>query len=173
MVLIPEGTEKLVYVINVIEADGRAEVLSKGVPLNNLNEKIGNRKIAELNLNFNIKQKSNFKKHFSIEANEPISLEQYNNKKANKFQGTFENVPYPDQLKETFDRVLDSQLTSAQSSSIDEYNGLFRKIGEGMLPFKTLINKETNFQGVLDGALSHYSDLRLQESPETRALGSF
>ncbi|WP_264723490.1 ankyrin repeat domain-containing protein [Wolbachia endosymbiont (group A) of Cheilosia soror] len=170
MVLIPEGTEKLVYVINVIEADGRAEVLSKGVPLNNLNEKIGNRKIAELNLNFNIKQKSNFKKHFSIEANEPISLEQYNNKKANKFQGTFENVPYPDQLKETFDRVLDSQLTSAQSSSIDEYNGLFRKIGEGMLPFKTLINKETNFQGVLDGALSHYSDLRLQESPETRAL---
>ncbi|MFT4327777.1 MAG: hypothetical protein AB3P07_04135 [Wolbachia pipientis] len=171
MVLIPKNDEKLVYVVNVIEADGRAEILKKGVPLDNLNQKIGNRKIAELNLNFNVKkQKSDFKKYFDIEANEYASLEQYNNKRTDKFQGAFENVPYPNELKETFDRALNSQLTSAQSSSIGEYNELFKKLGEAIFPFKSLVNGENDFQAVLDGAFNHYSDLRLQESPETTAL---
>ncbi|PRD22884.1 UNVERIFIED_CONTAM: Ankyrin-3 [Trichonephila clavipes] len=171
MVLIPKNDEKLVYVVNVVEADGRDEILRKGAPLDNLNQKIGNRKIAELNLNFNVKkQKSDFKEYFNIEANEYASLEQYNNKRTDKFQGTFENVPYPNELKETFDRALDSQLTSAQSSSIGEYNELFKKLGEAIFPFKSLVNGENDFQAVLDGAFNHYSDLRLQESPETRAL---
>jgi len=171
MVLIPENDEKLVYVVNVVEADGRDEILRKGVPLDNLNQKIGNRKIAELNLNFNVKkQKSDFKEYFNIEANKYDSIKQYNNKRTDKFQGIFKDIPYPNELKETFDRALNSQLTSAQSSSIDEYNKLFKKVGEAIFPFESLVNGENDFQGVLDGAFSHYSDLRLQESPETRAL---
>ncbi|WP_338477023.1 ankyrin repeat domain-containing protein [Wolbachia endosymbiont (group A) of Nomada hirtipes] len=47
---------------------------------------------------------------------------------------------------------------------------MFKKIGEGIWSFKTLINNEPHFQGILNGASSYYSDLKLQESPEARAL---
>ncbi len=174
MVFIPEeGSKKLTYVMNIVEADGRAEVVSKGIPLDKLKQEIGNRKIVELNLNFNIKkQKSDFKEYFSMEVGEPISLEQYSNKKTDKFKGNFENVPYPDELKRTFDEALGSQRssTSDQPLSIDRYNELLRAVGKGVLPLKPLIEKEAHFQAVLHGAFSHYSDIKLGESQENRAL---
>ncbi|WP_264723277.1 hypothetical protein [Wolbachia endosymbiont (group A) of Sphecodes monilicornis] len=47
---------------------------------------------------------------------------------------------------------------------------MFKKIGEGIWSFKALINNEPHLQGVLNGVSSYYSDLKLQESPEARAL---
>ncbi|WP_353287689.1 hypothetical protein [Wolbachia endosymbiont (group B) of Gerris lacustris] len=173
MVFIPENDKKSVYVMNIVEADGRAEVVSKGIPLDKLKQEIGNRKIVELNLNFNIKkQKSDFKEYFSMEVGEPISLEQYSNKKTDKFKGNFENVPYPDELKRTFDEALGSQRPSTpdQTLSIDKYNKLLKTIGKGTFPLKPLIEKEAHFQAVLHGAFSHYSDIKLGESQENRAL---
>ncbi|RZF42251.1 hypothetical protein LSTR_LSTR015206 [Laodelphax striatellus] len=174
MVFIPEeDSKKLTYVMNIVEADGRAEVVSKGIPLDKLKQEIGNRKIVELNLNFNIKkQKSDFKEYFSMEVGEPISLEQYSNKKTDKFKGNFENVPYPDELKRTFDEALGSQRpsTPGQTLSIDKYNELLKAIGKGTFPLKPLIEKEAHFQAVLHGAFSYYSDIKLGESQENRAL---
>ncbi len=172
MVFVPENDERLVYVMNIVEADGRAEVISKGIPLDKLKREIGNRKIVELNLNFNVKEKSNFKKYFSIEVKKPILLEQYNNEKTDKFKGNFEKVPYPIELKETFDAVLKSRLASLQdqSPSIGKYQELFGKLGEGVLPFKVLIEKEAHTQAVFHGAFTHYSDVKLGESQENRAL---
>ncbi len=72
---------------------------------------------------------------------------------------------YPNELKETFDKALD-----IQSLSIRGYSRLLEKIGEGIFPFKSIVNKEAHFQGILNGVFSYYSDLKLQESPETRAL---
>ncbi|WP_179947478.1 OTU domain-containing protein, partial [Wolbachia endosymbiont of Cylisticus convexus] len=164
MVLIPENTGKLVYVINIVEAN-RKDVLNKALPLDRLGREIGDREIVELGLNFDTRYKSKFERYLTVKANEPISLEQYNERGVDKFQGTFKNVPYPNELKETFDKALD-----AQSSSVNEYNRLLEKIGEGIFPFKTLVNKEAHFQGILHGVFSYYSDLKLQESPETRAL---
>ncbi|OJH31527.1 Phosphocholine transferase AnkX [Wolbachia endosymbiont of Armadillidium vulgare] len=164
MVLIPENTGKLVYVINIVEAN-RKDVLNKALPLDRLGREIGDREIVELNLNFDTRYKLKFERYLTVKANEPISLEQYNERGVDKFQGTFKNVPYPNELKETFDKALD-----AQSSSVNEYNRLLEKIGEGIFPFKTLVNKEAHFQGILNGVFSYYSDLKLQESPETRAL---
>ncbi|XGA08445.1 MAG: ankyrin repeat domain-containing protein [Wolbachia endosymbiont of Xenopsylla cheopis] len=166
MVLIPENTDKLVYVINIVEAN-RKDVLNrldKVLPLNRLDREIGNMEIAELNLNFDTRYKSNFERYLTIWAEKYNSLQEYNNG-ADRFQGTFKEVPYPNELKETFDKALD-----AQSSSINEYNRLLEKIGEGIFPFKALVNKEAHFQGILHGVFSYYSDLKLQESPETRAL---
>ncbi|MGL9717768.1 MAG: hypothetical protein ACR5K9_03610, partial [Wolbachia sp.] len=163
MVLIPKSTYKLVYIINIVEAN-RKNLLNKALPLDGLNEKIGNRKIVELNLNFDTKQKSNFEKYLTVQASAHTSLERYINKRPDKFQGIFENVPYPSELKETFDKALGFQL------SIDNYTRLLKKIGDGVFNFKTLIDKETHFQGVLHGAFSYYSDLKSQESPKTRAL---
>ncbi|WCR54506.1 MAG: hypothetical protein PG981_001528 [Wolbachia endosymbiont of Ctenocephalides orientis wCori] len=177
MVFIPEDDEKLVYVMNVIETDGRAEVLKKRIPLDDLNPAVGNRKIVELNLNFNTKEKKKkefeFEKYFSIEVNEAISLENYDKKKTDKFQGNFKKVPYPEGFKKTFDEALTSQLTSSQgqSLSIDNYKKLFGQIGEAMFPFKGLIEKEAHTQAVFHGAFSHYSDVKLGEpNKKNRAL---
>ncbi len=184
MVFIPEDDKKSVYVMNIVETNGRTEVLKKGIPLDQLKQKVGNRKIVELDLNFNINEKSNFKKYFSMEVSEPISLDQYNNKKTDKFKGSFENVPYPSELKETFDEVLKSQhidqsaseapdpekLKETLNKALDKYKELLAKVGEGVSPFKSLIEKEAHFQAVLHGLFSHYSDIKLGDSPENRAL---
>jgi hypothetical protein len=77
MVFIPENDQKLIYVVNIVETDERTKVLKKGIPLDPLKQKVGNRKIVD----FNINEKSNFKKYFSMEVSEPISLKQYNKKK--------------------------------------------------------------------------------------------
>ncbi|MDE5059353.1 hypothetical protein OZD65_00005, partial [Wolbachia endosymbiont of Drosophila burlai] len=50
------------------------------------------------------------------------------------------------------------------------YKELWGKVGEGVSPFKSLIEKEAHFQAVLHGLFSHYSDIKLGESPESRAL---
>ncbi|WP_341812958.1 ankyrin repeat domain-containing protein [Wolbachia endosymbiont (group A) of Cephus spinipes] len=166
MVLIPENIEKLVYVINIVEANRKdvLNMLNEVLPLDRLNREIGNREIVELNLNFDTRYKSDFKRYLTIWTEKYNSLQEYNNG-AERFQGTFKEVPYSSKLKETFDQALD-----AQSLSIDEYNKLLEKIGEGIFPFKSLVNKEAHFQGILNGVFSYYSDLKLQESPETRAL---
>ncbi|WP_341814104.1 ankyrin repeat domain-containing protein [Wolbachia endosymbiont (group A) of Nomada flava] len=166
MVLIPENIEKLVYVINIIEANRKdvLNMLNEVLPLERLNRKIGDREIVELNLNFDTRYKSDFKRYLTIWAEKYNSLQEYNNG-AERFQGAFKEVPYPNELKETFDQALDTQ-----SLSTNEYNKLLEKIGEGIFPFKSLVNKEAHFQGILNGVFSYYSDLKLQESPETRAL---
>ncbi|BET30838.1 MAG: ankyrin repeat domain-containing protein [Wolbachia endosymbiont of Ephestia elutella] len=166
MVLIPENTEKLVYVINIIEANRKdvLNMLNEVLPLDRLNREIGNREIVELNLNFDTRYKSDFRRYLTIWTEKYNSLQEYNNG-AERFQGTFKEVPYPNELKETFDKALD-----IQSLSIKGYSGLLEKIGEGIFPFKSLVNKEAHFQGILNGVFSYYSDLKLQESPETRAL---
>ncbi|WP_341821557.1 ankyrin repeat domain-containing protein [Wolbachia endosymbiont (group B) of Idaea biselata] len=166
MVLIPENTEKLVYVMNIVEAN-RKDVLNglnEVLPLDRLNREIGNREIIELSLNFDTRYKSDFKRYLTIWAEKYNSLQEYNNGD-NRFQGTFKEVTYPNELKETFDKALD-----IQSLSIRGYSRLLEKIGEGIFPFKSLVNKEAHFQGILNGVFSYYSDLKLQESPETRAL---
>nr|WP_253309125.1 ankyrin repeat domain-containing protein [Rickettsia endosymbiont of Ceutorhynchus assimilis] len=166
MVLIPENTEKLVYVINIVEAN-RKDVLNEldeVLPLDRLNREIGNREIVGLSLNFDTRYKSDFKRYLTVWTEKYDSLQEYNNG-AERFQGTFKEVPYPNELKETFDKALD-----IQSLSIGGYSRLLEKIGEGISPFKSLVNKEAHFQGILNGAFSYYSDLKLQESPETRAL---
>ncbi|NEV49282.1 hypothetical protein EUZ93_02045 [Wolbachia pipientis] len=165
MVLIPENTEKLVYVINIVEANRKdvLNMLNEVLPLERLNREIGNREIVELSLNFDTRYKSDFKRYLTVWTEKYNSLQEYNNG-AERFQGTFKEVPYPNELKETFDKALD-----IQSLSIRGYSRLLEKIGEGIFPFKSLVNKEAHFQGILNGVFSYYSDLKLQELPETRA----
>ncbi|MFP3030300.1 MAG: hypothetical protein ACEY3M_03770, partial [Wolbachia sp.] len=47
---------------------------------------------------------------------------------------------------------------------------LFGKLGEAVLPFKVLIEREAHTQAVFHGAFSHYSDIKLGELQESRAL---
>ncbi|WP_341821588.1 hypothetical protein [Wolbachia endosymbiont (group B) of Idaea biselata] len=173
MVFIPINVQKSVCVMNIVETDGRDNAMNKGIPLDQLQQEIGNRKIVELNLSFNIKKKSKFEEYFSVEVGESVSLEQYNRRETNKFEGNFKDIPYPKDFKKTFDEVLVSQLASLQdqSSSIGKYKKLFGKVGEAILPLKGLIEKEAHTQAVLHGAFDHYSDIKLGEpQQEDRAL---
>ncbi|OAB79342.1 hypothetical protein WSTR_05300 [Wolbachia endosymbiont of Laodelphax striatellus] len=172
MVFIPINVQKSVCVMNIVETDGRDNAMNKGIPLDQLQQEIGNRKIVELNLSFNIKKKSKFEEYFSVEVGESVSLEQYNRRETNKFEGNFKDIPYPTEFKETFDKVLESQLASSQdrSQSIGKYKESFEKLGEAMLPFKDLIEKEAHTQAVFHGVFSHYSDIKLGELQENRAL---
>ncbi|WP_341812410.1 hypothetical protein [Wolbachia endosymbiont (group A) of Conops quadrifasciatus] len=155
---------KEVFVFHIREG-GKGEFSEKKIPINL--PKVG--KITEVCISLQEERKSDF---FNVEkVNRYNSLDEYKQGKS-FFGGEWKNIPYPAELKETFDAVLESQLASGQdqSPSIGKYKELFGKLGEGMLPFKGLIEKEAHTQAVFHGAFSHYSDVKLGESKENRAL---
>lgn len=78
-------------------------------------------------------------------------------------------------MREAFDEAFKSQITPAAGKvlSVDKYDSLTKKVGEGMFSFKDFIGEEAHFQGVLHGAFSYYSDLKLKESPRALILTEF
>ncbi|WP_264707159.1 ankyrin repeat domain-containing protein [Wolbachia endosymbiont (group A) of Acrocera orbiculus] len=158
------GQDKEVFIFHIREG-GKGEFSKKKMPINL--PKVG--KITEVCISLQEERKSDF---FAIErVDRSNSIGEYKEGKES-FNGEWKNIPYPAGLKETFDAVLESQLASSQdqSQSIGKYKELFGKLGEAVLPFKGLIEKEAHTQAVFHGAFSHYSDIKLVESQENRAL---
>ncbi len=159
-----QGQDKEVFIFHIKEG-GKGEFSEKKIPINL--PAVG--KITEVCISLQEERKSDF---FDVEkVNRYNSLNEYKGEKES-FNGEWKNIPYPAELKETFDAVLESQLASSQdqSQSIGKYKELFGKLGEAMLPFKFLIEKEAHTQAVFHGAFSHYSDIKLGGSQENRAL---
>ncbi|QJT94922.1 ankyrin repeat domain-containing protein [Wolbachia endosymbiont of Diaphorina citri] len=159
-----QGQDKEVFIFHIKEG-GKGEFSEKKIPINL--PKVG--KITEVCISLQEERKSDF---FDVEkVNRYNSLNEYKGGKES-FNGEWKNIPYPAEFKETFDKVLESQLVSSQdrSQSIGKYEELFKKIGEAMLPFKNLVEKEAHTQAVFHGAFSHYSDIKLGELQENRAL---
>ena len=161
-----QGQDKEVFIFHIREG-GKGEFSEKKIPINL--PKTG--KITEVCISLQEKRKSDF---FNVEKIDRYnSLNEYKGGKES-FNGEWKNIPYPAKLKETFDKVLESQLASSQdqsqSQSISKYKELFGKLGEAVLPFKGLIEKEAHTQAVFHGVFSHYSDIKLGESLESRAL---
>ncbi|MFT4313550.1 MAG: ankyrin repeat domain-containing protein [Wolbachia pipientis] len=167
--LIKEGRSKEVFIFHIREG-GRGDRSSKKIPIpDDLSEQS---KITEVYVSLQEGKKSDF---FNIEeVNRYNSLNEYKEGKE-LFKGELKNVPYPNGLRGVFDEALKSQVTPAagQSLSVDKYNSLLKKVGEGMFSFRDFINEEAHFQGVLHGAFSYYSDLKLQESPKALILTEF
>ncbi|WP_265035252.1 MULTISPECIES: ankyrin repeat domain-containing protein [unclassified Wolbachia] len=159
-----QGQDKEVFIFHIREG-GKGEFSEKKIPINL--PKVG--KITEVCISLQEERKPDF---FDIKKIDRYnSLNEYKGGKES-FNGEWKNIPYPAELKEKFDAVLESQLASSQdrSQSIGKYKELFGKLGEAMLPFKFLIEKEAHTQAVFHGAFSHYSDIKLGESQENRAL---
>ncbi|MGL5029389.1 MAG: hypothetical protein ACRC6C_04840 [Wolbachia pipientis] len=159
-----QGQDKEVFIFHIREG-GKGEFSGKKIPINLPTVS----KITEVCISLQEERKSDF---FNVEKIDRYnSLNEYKGGKES-FNGEWKNIPYPAELKETFDAVLESQLVSSQdrSQSIGKYKELFGKLGEAMLPFKFLIEKEAHTQAVFHGAFSHYSDIKLGESQENRAL---
>ncbi len=159
-----QGQDKEVFIFHIREG-GKGEFSEKKIPINLTTVS----KITEVCISLQEERKSDF---FDVEkVNRYNSLNEYRQGKS-FFDGEWKNIPYPAGLKETFDEVLKSQLASSQdqSQSIGKYKELFGKLGETVLPFKVLIEKEAHTQAISHGAFSHYSDIKLGELQENRAL---
>ncbi|WMT84152.1 hypothetical protein NMD99_05890 [Wolbachia endosymbiont of Listronotus oregonensis] len=159
-----QGQNKEVFIFHIREG-GKGEFSEKKIPINLPTVS----KITEVCISLQEERKSDF---FDVEkVNRYNSLDKYRQGKS-FFGGEWKNIPYPAGLKETFDEVLKSQLASSQdqSQSIGKYKELFGKLGETVLPFKVLIEKEAHTQAISHGAFSHYSDIKLGELQENRAL---
>ncbi len=164
-----QGQDKEVFIFHIREG-GKGEFSGKKIPINLPTVS----KITEACISLQEERKSDF---FNVEKIDRYnSLNEYKQGKS-FFAGEWKNIPYPAELKETFDKTLESQHTPQSSSTAPDsdkafgnYKGLLEKIGEGILPLKPLIEKEAHFQAVLHGAFSHYSDIKLGESQENRAL---
>ncbi|CAN2144542.1 ankyrin repeat domain-containing protein, partial [Wolbachia pipientis] len=159
-----QGQDKEVFIFHIREG-GKGEFSEKKIPINL--PAVG--KITEVCISLQEERKSDF---FNAEkVNRYNSLNEYKQRKS-FFGGEWKNIPYPDELKEKFDAVLESQLVSSQdrSQSIGKYKELFGRLGEAVIPFKVLIEREAHTQAVFHGAFSHYSDIKLGESQENRAL---
>ncbi|MFP3021113.1 MAG: ankyrin repeat domain-containing protein [Wolbachia sp.] len=159
-----QGQNKEVFIFHIREG-GKGEFSEKKIPINLPTVS----KITEVCISLQEERRSDF---FDVEkVNRYNSLDKYRQGKS-FFGGEWKNIPYPAGLKETFDEVLKSQLASSQdqSQSIGKYKELFGKLGETVLPFKVLIEKEAHTQAISHGAFSHYSDIKLGELQENRAL---
>ena len=155
---------KEVFIFHIREG-GKGEFSEKKIPINLPRVS----KITEVCISLQEEGKSDF---FNVEkVNRYNSLNEYRGGKES-FNGEWKNIPYPAELKEKFDAVLESQLVSSQdrSQSIGKYKELFKKIGEAMLPFKNLVEKEAHTQAVFHGAFSHYSDIKLGASNKKKIL---
>ncbi len=167
--LIRGGRNEEVFIFHVREG-GRGDRSSKKILMpDSLTEQS---KITEVYISLSEQKKSDF---FNIEeVNRYDSLSEYKKRK-DFFKGKLKEVPYLNGLREAFDEAFKSQITPAAGKvlSVDKYDSLTRKVGEGMFSFKDFIGEEAHFQGVLHGAFSYYSDLKLKESPRALILTEF
>ncbi|WP_264336588.1 ankyrin repeat domain-containing protein [Wolbachia endosymbiont (group B) of Chorthippus brunneus] len=167
--LIRGGRNEEVFIFHVREG-GRGDRSSKKILMpDSLTEQS---KITEVYISLSEQKKSDF---FNIEeVNRYDSLSEYKKGK-DFFKGKLKEVPYLNGLREAFDEAFKSQITPAAGKvlSVDKYDSLTKKVGEGMFSFKDFIGEEAHFQGVLHGAFSYYSDLKLKESPRALILTEF
>ncbi|WP_353287673.1 hypothetical protein [Wolbachia endosymbiont (group B) of Gerris lacustris] len=160
--LVRGGRNEEVFIFHIREG-GRGDRSSKKILMpDRLTEQS---KITEVYISLSEQKKSDF---FNIEeVNRYDSLSEYKKGK-DFFKGKLKEVPYLNGLREAFDEAFKSQITPAVGKvlSVDKYDSLTKKVGEGMFSFKDFIGEEAHFQGVLHGAFSYYSDLKLKESPK-------
>ncbi|MFP3033366.1 MAG: hypothetical protein ACEY3M_20455, partial [Wolbachia sp.] len=101
-----QGQDKEVFIFHIKEG-GKGEFSEKKIPINL--PKVG--KITEVCISLQEERKSDF---FDVEkVNRYNSLNEYKQGKS-FFGGEWKNIPYPAELKGTFDVVLESQLVSSQ-----------------------------------------------------------
>lgn len=167
--LVRGGRNEEVFIFHIREG-GRGDRSSKKILMpDRLTEQS---KITEVYISLSEQKKSDF---FNIEeVNRYDSLSEYKKGK-DFFKGKLKEVPYLNGLREAFDEAFKSQITPAAGKvlSVDKYDSLTKKVGEGMFSFKDFIGEEAHFQGVLHGAFSYYSDLKLKESPKALILTEF
>lgn len=132
---------------------------------------IGNRKIVQLNIQINIdKYKESFAEYCNIKLLKIYdSISEYNQASI-QVQGKLHLIAedISDNLLKHLQQTISSQAGLVISES--HYKELIGKIGEVVYPVKSLIGRESEFQGLLEGIFKYYSDVKLSEGSERRKL---
>lgn len=118
-----------------------------------------------------------------IKVNSYNNLQGYNDKKAQNFQGEFSEV---DIDTEALNTVLSRAVAVMRQPNIQPddaryYIDLFKEISKHLFNFKESINSEDDFQAVLQGVFTHYSDAqfrvgnneRISVVPEMQSGGGY
>lgn len=168
ILLLSKDQDEPAIMLNIIDANREIEL--KNIPLDGA--LIGNRKVVKLNIKFNInKSNKSFKEYCDIELSQFYnSALEYNNANNIQAKGNLKKISFKTsiELSAQIKNAIDSQQGLIISES--KYKELFTKIGEVIYPVKSLINSESEFQGILEGIFKYYSDLKLSQQLDRREL---
>ncbi|WP_341752557.1 MULTISPECIES: hypothetical protein [unclassified Candidatus Tisiphia] len=151
---------------NIIKDNADEKILAtikdKKVNIENLVGENKNIKINEINLNLK-KEKAN-KGHFedwcrNVKVNSYDNLDAYNISKTEDFSGQFIRLDVDiNKLKSILADVVAVRQTTIHAEDVEHYLELFKNISPDLFKFKKLFNYEIDFQAVLQGLLTYYSD---------------
>ncbi|WP_425361814.1 hypothetical protein [Candidatus Tisiphia endosymbiont of Mystacides longicornis] len=168
----PDIEQKMLVLLNITRSNVKYPIPEgKKVSIESIIGGNSNIKITEVNLklkNFTKGDKKKFEDWCSdqgIDINSYNSLGEYNNKKTQGFLGQFSEVLDID--TEALNLVLSEAVTVMRKDTIEAddaqyYVKLFKEIAKYLFEFKNLINSEDDFQAVVQGVFSHYSDAQFQ-----------
>lgn len=153
--------------VNIIDANKNVIVNNKRLD----SGLIGQRKIIQLNIQFNIDQyKKSFEEYCNIKLLKIYnSISEYN-KASVKVEGTLHlvNEAMSDNLLYALHQTISAQEGFVILES--RYKELMGKVARIVYPIKSLIGRESEFQGLLEGIFKYYSDAKLSERSERREL---
>ncbi|HJD64690.1 MAG TPA: ankyrin repeat domain-containing protein [Rickettsia endosymbiont of Diachasma alloeum] len=156
-------------VISVNIIDVNRDVVVKNIRLDS--ELIGNRKIVQLNIQFNIdKYKESFEEYCKIHLLKIYgSISEYNQASI-EAKGQLYRVS--EEVSDNLSEHLQQAISAQEGLVIAEswYKELMGKVGGVVYPIKSLIGRESEFQGLLEGIFKYYSDTSLSEGAERRVL---
>jgi ankyrin repeat protein len=156
-------------VLNIIDINREVNNVIK-LPLDTVT--VGNRKIISLDIEFRLdKSQEGFQQYCDVEIGKIYnSVLEYNNENTIKAEGAFHKISFKDsvELVAHMKNAIDSQAGLVISESY--YKELIGKVGEVVYPIKSLIGRESEFQGLLEGIFKYYSDVKLSEGSERREL---
>ncbi|MDN5248379.1 MAG: hypothetical protein QWI36_04565 [Wolbachia endosymbiont of Tyrophagus putrescentiae] len=170
----PDDENKPAYVVNIIEAESRENILKKAIPLGDL--KLDNKKVVELNLHLDVTKRTKwkdlkFEEFFEVQVTCYESQEKY--KEGSEYSGECKEMRDTDEIEKMFKEALSSQVNNslkdklaqayeeARNKLTQAYKELVNKIGEAIKPSPRLIEKEAHTQALLHGVSSCISDKML------------
>lgn len=177
--------QKKLVLLNIIRGDARPPIIeNKKVEINDI---VGENdiQITEVYLKLNTKKavKGSFANWENIKISSYSSLQEYNSKKAQNLPGKFSKV---DIDTEALNTVLSMAVDVMKKPNIEpqdaqHYVNLFKEISKHLFNFKESINNEDNFQAIVQGIFTHYSDVqfgggnneRISVVPEMQSGGGY
>lgn len=156
-----EGQEKTAFIFHIRESNTKEFYDDKKIPVLNISGigRVGN--VIEIKMSLKKYETGlSFEELFEIEQiskYKPSSTDQ-------KFTGSFLKIPNSDELKTKLDKAITSQHASDGEVSLQAYKIWLTEVADKIYPIKDLITNEARLQAVLNGLLSSYSDLKLQET---------
>ncbi|WP_264686539.1 ankyrin repeat domain-containing protein [Wolbachia endosymbiont (group B) of Rhopobota naevana] len=156
-----EGQENTAFIFHIRESNTKEFYADKKIPVLNIPEIGGVGNVIEIKMSLK-------KYEIGLSFEDLFEIEQISKYKPSgadqPFTGNFLKIPNSDELKAKLDQAITSQHASDGEGSLQAYKVLLTEVADKIYPIKDLITNEARLQAVLNGLLSSYSDLKLQET---------